>query len=375
MVTSREISTDDIRLESLEDFLLAHRYVFRERWGEYLNRYSRKPYGREESVFVPTTIDIADFSRRSEDLVSTLSIQLKLSPALVLKSIANAGYESIRIIANEGEHSNTLSYDAAIDLLQGGFALIDSSAVLALSDDSPRLIRGRRPDVVRSYLNSVRVGQTEVGSFVLTLLMPIGARNIHETFAAAEDAEIFGSRVALKVSRALEAAHEAVSGKMALRGDLHLRGLTANFSGGLARMVEAVGNVAVSVEPPKRRKATLRRSLVRFTRNDAVSLRQIQRELTPAEERHPLRIVGTVTEFKEPKGKVSGTIVVSATIFGENRPVRIKYNRNDRETVLKALERKGEFDLEVAGELIRRGGHFVLQDSIEFSLIPKILLT
>jgi hypothetical protein len=140
-------------------------------------------------------------------------------------------------------------------------------------------------------------------------------------------------------------------------------------------MVEAVGNVSVSVDPTKRIKSQRNPLVIKFQASDSISLRQIERELTPAEARRPLRVTGTVTEFKEPRGKASGTITVAAQVFGEERAVRAKFAREDRDTILDAISRKAEVELAVSGELIDKGGHLTLEMAHDFSIIRRKLLT
>jgi hypothetical protein len=363
-------SMETVQLSSLRAFLGSRGYINRERWGTYLDRFSRKVGGREQNVLIPTERDLVDFDKRMRDALEALSAHLKTPAQVLLKQIANSGYEVVRIAANPGEQSNTVSYDAAIDLLQGGFALIDSSAVVAISYESIRAVRGRRPDAVRKYLDRVQVGQTEVGSFVLTLLMPLSVEG--DVLELPENmAETFGRQVAEQMSSALRAAERATrTGEFAVR-NIAEEGVTANFSKGIARMVQAVGDVAINLAPATDSKKAPRYVASKFSWRDLPTLKEIERRLTPKEQRKPVSLTGTVTEFREPSKRTSGTITLEAEVYGEVRPVRLRFERTERPIVIEALEKKPELKLSVVGELVSKSGHFQLENAHGFQLVRR----
>lgn len=363
-------SLDTIELPSLRAFLQSRGYKYRERWGTYLDRYSRKLSGREQHVLVPTERHLVDFEKRMADVLEALTSQLKTPASVLIKQVVNSGYEVVRIAANPGEESSTIAYDAAIDLLRGGFALIDSSAVVTVADETLRIVRGRRPDAVRRYLDGVRVGQTEVGSFVLTLLMPT---NVNETaFDLPQSfAESFGRKVAESMATALKATERAAKkGEFAVN-EVMQHGVTANFSGGIARMIEAVGDVSVGLAAAVDDRKAPRFPIAHFEKSNLRTLRELERRLTPKEQRKPLTIAGTVTEFREPRAKTSGTIVLSAQVYGEERPVRLSFTKDQRAMVLEAIEQKSDLLLRVSGDLISRSGHYNLDEPHGFELVRR----
>ena len=358
-----------VELPSARAFLESRGYKFREQWGSYLHRYSRKHGGREENILLPTERDLVDFNRRMLEVIDALSLQLETPPSALLKQIANSGYEVVRIAANPGEQSSTISYDAAIDLLKGGFALIDSSAAVTVADEAVRVVRGRRKDAVRRYLDGVRVGQTEVGSFVLTLLMPL---NVEDAFALPEAvADSFGRKVAQRMASALRATEQVIHKENFAIRDMIQQGVTANFSGGIARMIEAVGNVSVGIAAAVDNRKAARYPITRFEKANLGTLRELERRLTPKEEREPVTVVGTVTEFREPRSKSSGSILLSAEVYGQERPIRLQFTREQRAIVLEAIERKSDVFLQVSGDLAPKRGHYHLDEARDFELVRR----
>lgn len=372
MVAKRDqMQISGIQLGALRSFLRNQGYIYREPWGRYLQRFSRKKGGREDNVLVPTQRDISDFERRLLEAFDSLSRQLEITSEAILREVVNSAYEIVRIRVNEGEQESTIPYDTSIDLLRGGFALIDSSAVTAISHETLSIIRGRRPDVVRRYLDDVRVGQTEIGSFVLTLLMPTGI-DASDLDLPATVSDSFGARVSETFSSTLQAAEEAVraNGVQSNRS-LMQSGITANFSGAVARIVEAAGDVSISLARVGITQSTAKRVSSKFLAEDSEKLRDIEERLTPRGDAEPFTVTGTITEFREPRGKSNGSIVVTCDVHGETRQVRTKFDRANRQIVIQALERKSEVYIEVDGDLLSKSGHFQLENPIGFRTVRR----
>jgi hypothetical protein len=356
----------------VRDYLILQRFRSVERWGEYLEVFEG-PRGSRHTVVAPVNRKIADYPNRLAVLLNDLAQLYGESIDNIISAIVNSGYEPLKIIANEGENDNTLGYDATLDLLRSAFRLIDYSAVVELADHPLRIVQGRRKDIIRDYLNTVRVGQTEVGSYVLTLLMPRRASGLSTEWSES-DTDAFGAKIAKRLNRSLSVAKSAISNAGPDAEALVEQGLTANFMNTLATMVDAVPCVALGVqaERPERGAAA---DLQRFRSSDRVSLLQVGSILTPPEMRSPISLRGTITRITEPSKRASGQIVVETEIYGETKPVRVAYTRADRDTVMQAIERKSEVSIEVDGTLVQRRGQYVLEHPANFRLSGRGLLT
>jgi hypothetical protein len=373
MAVRRDIpqSLSSVRISAVRAYLRSNGYIYREHWGKYLDRYSRKARSREDNVLIPTEIGISDYERRLAEALETLARQLERPFSTLLRDVVNSGYEVVRIRVNEGEEESTVAYDTTIDLLRGGFALIDASAVLAVAQERLPIIRGRRPDVVRRYLDEVRVGQTEVGSFVLTLLMPVGVNSAGLDLPASIS-DGFGTRVSETFSGSLKAAEEAVRAeRIQSNRALIERGVTANFSRGIARIIQSAGGVSISLAQLGAGQGISKRVQSRFSPNDYARLCDIEERLTPRGDSEPFTVTGTVTEFHEPRGKSNGSIVVNCLVHGEMRQVRMKFERPDRAAVVQAIESKAHVFLEVDGDLTSKGGHLHLERAGDFRTVPR----
>lgn len=365
--TSAVQSLESVSISALKSYVSDQGYVYREQWGTHLSRFSKKIGAREIDVFIPTSPTIRDFKRRINDLVETLSAQSKVSRDRILRDLVNSGYDIVRIAANEGEHEATLGFDAAIDLLQGGYALIDSCAVVAASTTLIAAIRGRRTDAVRNYLDKIRVGQTEVGSFVLTLLMPSDFDSV-EVPNLENIAGTFGSRVVDRLSVALSTADLATKAIGDSSHGFAQGGLTANFSGAMHRMLASAGDIIITLDNSLISTKPKRAKRFKFRSESADRFKEIEQYLKPVELKGRHTLAGEILNIKEPKGKKSGFFVMACDVDGEDRSVRVKYNRSQRVFLMNAMNNKGVSLLSVSGNLVSKNGKLNLEDPNEFQV-------
>lgn len=364
-----------IPADSLSRYVRALGYVYREDWGKFLSRYSKKRSGNEYEVLVPKTSDISDYERRVYAFVVDISEYENKSFPEVIREISNTNYQIVRIVANEGSHENTLSFDSAIDLLTNGMVLIDASATVAVNGPMVGRIRGRRPDAVRKYLNQVRMGQTEVGSFVVNLLMPTMI-SADELGLPESEAAGMGASVAERFRNALEVASKiGTSGNRVSEEHAMDMGLTANFSDGLVNIIKAAESVSVGVGPHTtssgRRKAYVRH----FERDNLEGLEDFSERLSPIERFSGIDVIGTVTNITEDAKKSSGHFVIEAKTAFEGRSIRVPFTKRERETVFESLKNKAEFQIRVFGDIVDRSGHLRLENLKEVSLEPRGGLT
>lgn len=359
-----------VTIPALKSYLGQHGYLRREAWGEYLDRFSRKAEGCEQNIFVPTIRSLRDYERRVFDALQELAIFREISVNRIMAEVANYGYEVLRIKVNEGRDQPDIPYDTAIDLLRGGFALVDSSAVLTTAGHHSSYIQGRRSELVRQYLDKVRVGQTEVGSFVLTLLLPTAVED-QSLELPEEEAGSFGSNVADTLSQALKAAERSTRPSRASVDNLIANGLTANFSRALSSMLKVAGDLSIGVAHPTAGRDDKKNTVARFSSSDVSHFARLEQRLKPEVDVRRLDVAGTIEELREPNGKSSGTIGLRCSVDGEERSVRMKFTRDQRPIIIEALERKSEVFLAANGLLIEKSGRFKLDEVKSFTIMKR----
>ncbi len=148
------------------------RYLVRSGWVLSANRqglgqvYS-KADGRR--LFVPLNDDAPDYGDAVWDLVKAISRLQDVSYQSILESVSYLDYHTFRNRVVDPDSSTGSMQFYRFDTASGAmFDLVRYSAAGLLSDS----IRPRLTDAAKSYASMCRMGQTEVGSFVIKLLCP-----------------------------------------------------------------------------------------------------------------------------------------------------------------------------------------------------------
>lgn len=296
-------------------------------------------------VILPSSKIFVDYEERLVNAVETLSRVLGEDRLRIAKAISSIGFDILKIRTAIGSGSYSLDLDEALDTLHGGYNLVDYSAVKATSQGLVKYVKGRRSKVVASYLDTVRMGQTEPGSFVLTLLLPTNSSS--ELVGLGEDAISLGQKVSQTLLESLIHSKKIVEEKNKKSAQI-----SANFAYTLAEMVKRSPKIEIGVE---QKSARVFKS-VDFSRDDEDSLREIADYLAPRIETLNTTVAGTVINLSETRGQRSGTFIVETIIDDEIKNVRVPYDRSNRKQVIEAYDRKAEITISLHGNLIKSAG-------------------
>ena len=135
-------------------------------YGEYSDVYEAD--GRP-TIVVPNTAEIGDYARVMARLLDVFARVDEAPVEKVYSDLLYADRDVIRVRVNEGG-GGTLLFERGVELLNGSWNMVLASAG-SLSDRRPVLSRGNSREA-RNFLRFVDLGQTEEGSYVITLLPP-----------------------------------------------------------------------------------------------------------------------------------------------------------------------------------------------------------
>lgn len=124
-------------------------------------------------ILQPLSMELKDFSNRLDDLVKVISITENKSLTDVVKEIENASSDviSLRVIHDDVANGEIPFFDGIL-LLNKTKELIVSAARSVVKPQKAKYT-GKSPEIVENFLSSLKLGQTEVGSYVLNLIAPI----------------------------------------------------------------------------------------------------------------------------------------------------------------------------------------------------------
>ena len=123
-------------------------------------------------LLLPLKGDLGDFAARMGDLVVALATIEQRPVWEILNDLSGPSGDVFRLrVAGSVAALGNLPLDEAIKLLEGGRQLLWSSAFSIIRPET--LHPQRTIKQVEDFLKSCRLGQTERGSFVATILAPV----------------------------------------------------------------------------------------------------------------------------------------------------------------------------------------------------------
>jgi len=310
-------------------------------------------------IVAPMSDALADYVLSMSQIVDILAKAEKRDPASVLRDLTVADVDLVRVRAAHAEEDGSISIEAGVELLQQSRDLL-----LAAACSVTRPQRAYRAGGIREameYLDQVRFGQTERGSFVVTMLSPVppalgqaAQPGLWEDF----EEQPFARQVTRRLVDALEAAREAVA--LANRGEgisaFEARvadGVSANLCAAVARLTDRGHGLDVSVSWALTRLAPLRRSRIEFTRADAGVLDEAARMLRDREPRPSERLEGYVTHLARGPEALEGQVTIRAVVDGKMSSVRVDFGPDLYRRVADAHTQRCSVVLE--GDLEREG--------------------
>ena len=339
-------------------------------------------YAREDApeIIAPTETSLRDYPARIAEIVSILATVEDRDALRIYRDLTTAAADLIRVRAPEAEDDGAVSLERGVALVSGARDLL-----LAAACASVRPAAAFRSGAVREavdYLRGVQLGQTERGSFVVTMQSPVpknlSARepDLLGDMTYAEPEVPFSRRVTCRLVTSLHALKAAVvesdrsaAGIEAFRSQVP-SGVSANLCDAAARLATAGGGVDVALSwaltrPVDAGHAALSR--VMFTKRDAGTLQQAADLLRDREPRLDERIQGVVVKMST--GATRRQVTLKATIDGVPASVSVEPREADHDAFVEAY--KYRHDVIVRGELRRIGQRWALEDPRGVTVVPQ----
>lgn len=360
-------------------YLLQQNWIFR-RANPSWAVYSKKADGEELELEVPQQAAAPDYGRAVALLLEDLARLEQRVAASILRDVRSSSMDIVRL-AIEGSstrdgripvEAGRRVYEAARDLLL--------AAACSVIDPRP-VFAQRKPDEAMSLLGRARFGQTEVGSFVLTMECAVTPRlqqtllidPVSDAEEVQEEVEApFERRTCLRLARALQAAEgatreSAASGRLEPFRQRAKDGVSANLCEAIAEILEATSAEALqagfsfAAARPVRGQAP---RLVAFSSDTATILRAGATGLR-AEARYPeIELMGTVVKLDSSDPKVGGDAVLRTDLEGKIRQVKVKLDAAAYQVAIAAHSDRSL--VRCTGDLAREGRSWVLRNARDF---------
>lgn len=224
-----------------------------------------------------------------------------------------------------------------------------------------------------NLLNRIRLGQTEQGSFVVTLLTPTIVHREPSLFPDHDagddnDERQMTRRLAEALAAVRQAVEDAVSGDRKTFEETIYKGVSANLCEALVALIKPFPTIDISVHWARTRPVETLRKTMRFTSEDAPILREAAHAFRAREPKPDTHLFGFVHRLQRKEMEDDGTVYLRTEIENQTCSVAVVLKQSDYDTVIRAHKDRAPILLQ--GDLDRRGQRWRLLNPEILSVMP-----
>ena len=202
-----------LSLVDVRAYLISQGWQATGRYGIVATIFEKEANGRKYEILLPLKEELGDFSSRMRDIVAILSEVEQRHSSGVYIDLLKSGFDIVRLRAPNSDETGTIEFEHGVALYQQARNMIAAAANAAVKTRG--VFGGNSPDRVKDYVSTLRLGQTEVGSYVLTVLSPVPPALKSEQLQMfpeiATDEVPFSRSVTRMLDHSLSVAKQAVS--------------------------------------------------------------------------------------------------------------------------------------------------------------------
>ncbi len=348
--------------------------------------------GQKYRIWLPEATDLADFPKAMGKVVRVLSEAENRSQIQLIDDFETVGIGDV-IRLNEHDklnrYSSTLPYDEGSLLIQRGKDMLMTGALSA--HEAKAYYSSGRANPVREFESSLRLGQTEHGSYTIKLIAPITENKLADLENEGElkkqelldiPTQPFSRRAVMKMVSGLNLLHE-IGHESERSGKYYFDPFVNNIISGVnANLCEAVSNwkhigqfsplnVSVSWSYLLESSSQMSNVEIEFPSNYMRFYKQASEDFRRrVEEKNTL--YGFVKILQREQGEDAGIISLAALVDGRQRMIRMELNESDYQTALRS--HKEDIFARVTGILDRGKRTYWLRSPENFVVVENLEL-
>ena len=302
--------------QSLRAYAQAEGWTATEAYGDHSQVFVKPGAGE---AIIPGTTALGDYASVVAQLIAVFARAETRDELQVYRDLSVADRDVVRVRSPQADDAGSVLIEAGVDLVVYSRDLVLSAACSAWS---PRATyRAGKIKQADDYMSRVRLGQTEHGSFVVTLLAPVPPSLEPQGALWPDEAdEPYERRVTRRLASGLDAAAAAIE-KQNLGGagisvfeDAVQRGVSANLCEAAAYLSEQGAGVEVSITWARTRPTPRARWVRSFTRAEGEMLAEVARIFHEKQPRPDEQVEGVVVKLAREKGEAEGRVTLRARI-------------------------------------------------------------
>nr|BFD33576.1 hypothetical protein GTC16762_31950 [Pigmentibacter ruber] len=312
-------------------------------------------------VLCPLKTEFGDYAFRIRDLVSVLEKQEKRSQIEIISALKKSEVDVIRVRITENSATEGVPATQGVDAIKSIYELTNASACSALEPRAAYL--GKKPDQVANYISKLKLGHTERGSFIFTLLSPVNPSFSKNRDEISLEDEPFERKVTLKLCEALEATHKALtisetSQDFDVFSSRIEHGVNANICQALSNLTKLSEKVELSITWANSRPSNKPIYRQHFYGRWSGILEEAAKRFTNQEPRPDEKIFGLIVKLQRDANQSEGKVTVKTQIDGKLSSIIIRAADDDDSKFVVAHDKK--VPIVCQGTLIKKGKQWEL---------------
>jgi hypothetical protein len=360
-----------VRPDDLQQYLSNHGWTASKHPNSRAAIYNRQLEGNEFELLVPLSHDLRDFPERISDVLRTLEIVEKRDQLQILSDLTSARADVVRI-RRPGADDGTILLEDGVSLINSVLDMVLSAACATVA---PRLYYpGKKPTAATEYLHKTRLGQSERGSYVVTVISPVPRRKEEPLFAGMYDP--FERQVTRMLATALDATIQASESTLRSGNPDPFResmgqGVSANLIDAILGLMGPFHQpVGVTFSwSPEHPLAFDPRPIIAIEPDFAPILADASRFLKRNAEQPPVELAGAVIGLRRPEGAETGRVTLVAFLDGKPKAVSLELGAQDYDIAIQAHQLQRMVTCE--GILVRMGRTNILTSITSFTMVPE----
>jgi hypothetical protein len=332
-------------------------------YGIYSDVYSAD---RRPEIILPRTDRLGDYATIVSKLISIFAKTADRDELVTYRDLIGADRDVIRVRSLGDSNDGSVLIDAGVKIVSQARDMLLAAACAARSPQA--LFRAGANREAMDYMRSVRLGQTEHGSFVVTLLAPVPPQ-LQLPFDPAWldfDQEPYERQVTRRLTQALDASRNAVERTMPGEGAEAFEkavsaGVSANLCEAVAALVEQSNGLEINVTWAKTRPTPEIHHAIGFSLADAEILKEAGRTFRDRHPKPDVSLFGTVHQLKRDHEEVDGLVALKVLMDGRLQSVRAVLDQANYSIAIQAHDQKAP--VAVKGDLERVGQRWQLTNA------------
>lgn len=381
---SDDARVEDITPEDIRLYLQGNNWEETDVVDEFLSVWKRSDVRRE--LFVPRTTRADDYNSQLTVIAHILSKDEGRDTRQVLADMRHMNSDVIRLrIDTTAFDRGTIGFEKAADIIAATHGMLGAAARAAIAPQN-HFTAPRPPSEVSDYLSATRLGQTEPGSFIFTVISPVifSHRFEREHFFFAsnnvdEKAKLpFARRVTQTLAKSVQAirgaAHFSQRSLTSVFEDLVDDGVSANLCDALSEISEQSNDHVVDLDFAWSAKADAPNKV--FHERIIVpaiitpALKDMSNHLKAVVPEQNFEVIGRVDRLLNQRDSDGFDLYLRATINSSDRLVAIPLANEQRQIASQAW--KTGQGVSIRGTLDRRFRPYRLLQSTALQLLGQI---